>query len=82
MPRSSCRELLAQLSEILDGEATMLQRARFRSHLALCGPCLEYYRQFRAVQQAAGVVFPADLPDDLDGLMSFLSQEAPFTSAG
>lgn len=82
MALSSCRELLAQLSEILDGEATLLQRARFRSHLALCGPCLEYYRQFRAVQEAAGVASPEDLPDDLDRLMSLLSQEAHIIAAG
>jgi len=75
----SCRELLAQLSDILDGDATVLQRARFRAHLALCGPCLQYYRQFRVVQEAAGVVFPEDLPDDIEGLMRFLMQDAPIT---
>ncbi len=82
MARSSCRELLAQLSEILDGEASVLQRARFRSHLLLCGPCFEYYRQFRAVQEAAGVVLPEDLPGDLDGLTRLLSQATPISSAG
>ncbi len=69
MPFSACRDVLARVSDILDGEAGLPARLRFHGHLAMCDRCRDYYRQFRDVRAAAGVVLPEDVPADFDEVM-------------
>lgn len=68
----SCEEIVERMSAIVDGEAPLGTRARFRAHLAMCKHCSAYFREFKAVKEAAGTVSPEDLPADFDQVMSFV----------
>jgi predicted anti-sigma-YlaC factor YlaD len=72
MPFSKCRDVLDRVSEIVDGEAGAVARARFHAHLAMCEDCTLYFEQFKAVHDAAGVVQPEDVPADFDSVMGSL----------
>jgi anti-sigma factor RsiW len=72
---SRCRDILDGLSAIVDGQAGLLERLRFHAHVAMCENCRRYYRQFKAVQEAAGVVLPEDLPGDFETVMDFVLGE-------
>lgn len=69
MPFRKCSEVLAEIDRIADGEAPMLDRARFQMHLAMCKPCAQYYQQYVAVRDAAGRVDVDRLPDDFSEVM-------------
>jgi predicted anti-sigma-YlaC factor YlaD len=49
-----CRDIMAQASEVYDGEARWLVRASFKMHLAMCRHCCRYWDQFSAVNRAVG----------------------------
>ena len=68
----TCEEVVAHMSMIVDGEAPASKRMLFWAHLAICGPCREYYRQFVQVHRAAGQVAPDALPEDFASVMSFV----------
>lgn len=69
MPFSKCRDVLDRVSEIVDGEAGPVARARFHAPLAMCADCTLYFEQFKAVREAAGVVEPEDVPVDFDEVL-------------
>ena len=69
MPFSRCQDVINRVSEIVDGEAGSVARTRFFAHLGMCSDCRRYYRQFRDVKEAAGVVQPSDLPSDFDKIL-------------
>jgi len=69
MPFSSCESVIDRLSTIVDGEASLSMRVRFQMHIAMCGNCRRYYRQYKAVSAAAQLVTPEDLPGDFDRVL-------------
>lgn len=71
----TCQEVIDKVSAILDGEAGVVERARFHAHVAMCSECAEYIEQFRLVTRSAGVVGPEDLPSDFGKVMDFVLTE-------
>jgi predicted anti-sigma-YlaC factor YlaD len=69
MPMSRCENVIERVSSIMDGEASVIERARFHAHLAMCTNCTAYYQQMRAVRDAAGTVKAADLPSDFEDVL-------------
>ncbi len=72
MPFSRCQDVMARVSEIVDGEAGAGARARFFAHMAMCSDCRRYYRQLRDVCGAAAATAdepPANLDAMLDRVM-------------
>ncbi|MBO0693699.1 MAG: zf-HC2 domain-containing protein [Acidimicrobiaceae bacterium] len=50
----SCREVVEQVTDYLEGSLSRRARRRFEAHLAHCLQCPEYVEQIRAVIRAAG----------------------------
>ena len=50
----ACRELVAVITEHLDGTLPVEDRCRFEAHLAECPYCVTYLEQMRATIEAAG----------------------------
>ncbi len=67
-----CTDVVARISDIIDGEANVMTRIRFYSHLMMCGNCRRYFGQFKNVKELAGKVTSDDLPKDFDQVMDFV----------
>lgn len=50
----SCREVVEQVTDYLEGSLSGRERRRFEKHLARCATCPEYVEQLRVVIRAAG----------------------------
>lgn len=70
-----CRDVADKISEIIDGQASMMTRMRFHSHLMMCDNCRRYFEQFKTVKELAGKVSSDDLPADFDHVMDFVMKE-------
>lgn len=55
-PTMSCRELVALVTEYLDGTMPVSERIRFERHLAVCPPCRGHLEQMRATIRASGAL--------------------------
>ncbi len=64
----SCKQVTEALDRIIDGDVTSWQRLLFALHLAVCRNCERYFRQYKAVRDAAGAT-DAELPDDFNDVM-------------
>lgn len=64
----TCKQIAASLDRVIDGEAQSMERLSFALHLAMCGPCEQYFRQYRAVRDALGDL-DTELPDDFNDVM-------------
>jgi len=53
-PTMSCRELVALVTEYLDGAMPASERIRFERHLAVCPPCRAHLDQMRETIRASG----------------------------
>lgn len=42
-----CKDIHEHASDYLDGRLSLLQRANFRIHLFICGPCATFIKQLR-----------------------------------
>ena len=58
----SCRELVALVTDYLEGALTPGERHRFDEHLAGCDACEEYLAQFRATIAATGTLREEEVP--------------------
>ncbi len=67
-----CSDVVERVSDIVDEEATLITRMCFYGHLMMCSNCRRYFRQFKAVKDAAGRIDPKELPDDFDQVMDFV----------
>ncbi len=65
----SCKEVMADLDRIIDGEVGAMERLSFSLHLAMCGPCETYFRQYRAVRDSVGKLAAEELPEDFAEVM-------------
>ncbi len=70
-PTMSCRELVALLTEYLDGTMPAPERIRFERHVAVCPPCRAHLEQMRQTIRASGAlteeaISPAARDDLLD----------------
>ena len=69
MPMRSCKDVLAGIDAVLDGEVSAAARARFSLHLAICPDCERYFTQYVAVHSALRVLPAGALPEDFDDVM-------------
>ncbi len=53
MAGNTCRDLLEELGEFIDGRAPLSRRLVMRWHLARCGDCRRYRKQLLTVVAAA-----------------------------
>ncbi|MCK5424275.1 MAG: zf-HC2 domain-containing protein [Emcibacter sp.] len=70
-----CRDVVDKISEIIDGQASMMTRMRFHSHLMMCNNCRRYFKQFKRVKEISGKVTADDLRADFDHVMGFVMKE-------
>ncbi|MCX7419918.1 MAG: zf-HC2 domain-containing protein [Planctomycetia bacterium] len=68
----TCQQLIEFLTEYIEGQLPLSQRAAFELHLALCGQCRAYLHNFRTTIEAAQNAFddptvatPASIPEEL-----------------
>lgn len=57
----TCQQLIAFLSDYVDGKLPLTQRAAFELHLALCRDCRSYLHNFKSTIEATRAAF--DSPD-------------------
>lgn len=61
----SCRELVALVTEYLDGALDLGDRARFEAHLAACAGCQRHLDQMRRTIDSVGRLAEDDLDPDV-----------------
>jgi anti-sigma factor RsiW len=67
----ACREVVALLTDYLEGGLSLRDAQRLEAHLAACPHCSEYLAQLRVTIDALGHVEPDALSDEaLDDLVS------------
>lgn len=80
---TTCKELVGQLLEFLDGDLSTEQRARIETHLCGCQPCAAYVESYRLVIEVGRRLksAPADLPPHvavrMRTVLATLGPEAP-----
>jgi anti-sigma factor RsiW len=52
----SCRELVALVTEYLEGTLSLRERLRFERHIAVCPPCRGHLEQMRETIRASGAL--------------------------
>jgi anti-sigma factor RsiW len=66
----SCRELVALVTEYLDGTMAPAERIRFERHVAVCPPCRAHLEQMRETIRASGALTEESIsPDARDALL-------------
>jgi predicted anti-sigma-YlaC factor YlaD len=75
MPFSKCKDVIAKVSDIVDGHVSTTERLRFRAHIGMCSDCRRYYEQFRQLKGLTGRVEPEDLEADFGAVMGFVMDE-------
>ncbi|HEY7730679.1 MAG TPA: zf-HC2 domain-containing protein [Gaiellaceae bacterium] len=73
-PTMSCRELVALVTEYLDGSMPRPERIRFERHVAVCPPCRAHLEQMRTTIRAAGALTEESIsPAARDALLDAFS---------
>jgi hypothetical protein len=57
-----CKELVELLTDYLENRLSPFDQERFKRHLAICDPCVEYLEQFRLSIRAVGKLREEDIP--------------------
>jgi anti-sigma factor RsiW len=66
----TCKEITELVTAYAEGQLGLMDRLRFRMHIAMCTRCRTYVRQLRATAKALGKLPEPELPPDLqDELM-------------
>lgn len=66
----SCKEMVELITEYLENALTPDDRARFESHLSICGDCTRYLEQMRQTIWLTGTLTEEQLaPDARDALL-------------
>ena len=65
LPEMPCQELVEVITDYLEGALSERDRIRFEEHLAVCGKCQEYVKQFRRTIAAVGSVREHDLDPEV-----------------
>jgi len=76
MPLRPCRDVLAGIDAVIDGDVTALERTRFSLHLAMCPHCERYFSQYIAVRAALRELPAKALPADFDDVMRGLLERS------
>lgn len=70
----SCKDLVAQSSDFLDGQLSLRERLGVRAHLAMCRHCLRFIRQMKVTQRVLRQLPDTAIPE-LDALAERLAQQ-------
>ena len=70
----SCKDLVAQSSDFLDGQLSLRERLGVRAHLAMCRHCRRFIRQMKVTQRVLRQLPDAAVPE-LDALAERLAQQ-------
>ncbi len=70
----SCKDLVAQSSDFLDGQLSLRERLGVRAHLAMCRHCRRFIRQMKVTQRVLRQLPDAAIPE-LDALAERLAQQ-------
>ena len=70
----SCKDLVAQSSDFLDGQLSLRERLGVRAHLAMCRHCRRFIRQMKVSQQVLCQLPDVAIPE-LDALAERLAQQ-------
>ena len=60
----TCREVHRLVSEGMDRELSLVERARMRVHLVICRACTRFNGQMSLLRRAMRAMPPADVPGD------------------
>ncbi|HEY3079016.1 MAG TPA: zf-HC2 domain-containing protein [Chloroflexota bacterium] len=61
-PHLTCAELVALVTEYLEGALPVRERARFEAHLALCRDCRDHLEQMRRTIRLLGRLTEESIP--------------------
>ena len=71
----TCRELVELVTDYLEGRLSRADRARFDAHIADCGNCSEYVKQFEQTIALTGTLREDDVdPAARDALLTQFAQ--------
>ncbi len=70
-----CSVVVGKISEVIDGQTSLMTRMRFHGHIMMCKNCRRYFEQFKRVKEFAGKVTSDDLPPDFAHVMGFVMNE-------
>ncbi len=73
----SCKEVLQQLSSIVDKEAPMMKRWSFFMHIAMCRNCRKYFKQFKQVKAVTEQMEDEDFSEDFFAVMERALAQLP-----
>jgi anti-sigma factor RsiW len=73
-PTMTCRELVALVTEYLEGSLPGPERLRFERHVAVCSPCRAYLAQIRETIRVSGTLTEETIsPEARDALLGAFS---------
>lgn len=61
----TCQQVVALVTEYLDGGLATDERLAFERHVAICPPCRGYLSQLRRISSVAGTLSDDDVPERL-----------------
>lgn len=64
----TCKQLVEQISDYIDGHLGLVDRMSVRMHLMMCRHCTTYHAQVRQMLDALRTVPPERRPPDFDTL--------------
>ncbi len=70
----SCKELVANSSDYLDGQLSLRERIAVRTHLAICWKCRRFIRQMRLIQAVLRQLPDIAIPE-LEALAAGLAEQ-------
>ena len=70
----SCKDLVAQSSDFLEGQLSLRERLEVRAHLAMCRHCRRFIRQMKVTQRVLRQLPDTAIPE-LDALAERLAQQ-------
>ncbi len=62
----TCKQVTELVTAYAEGRLGLVDRLRFRLHIAACPPCRTYVRQLRATARALGKLPEPELPPELE----------------
>ncbi|HEX9794468.1 MAG TPA: hypothetical protein VGC54_10840 [Planctomycetota bacterium] len=65
-----CNQLVATLSDHIEGRLGWFASLQIRFHLWMCPVCKVYFKQFERIYRECGQVDLAELPGDFEKVMS------------
>ena len=63
---ATCREVIQVLTDYLEDDLSLQEKASFEQHMSACGPCRAFLRTYEKSRElAAGALRAEEIPDEL-----------------